>query len=649
MVAPADARDGVAVKMAALQQKYAEEAAKRLRHDGIQQFVELKDAESGRLRELADDPWVDHSVLNSQDPPVKQGGKYKFVILGAGYGGLLFAVRLIQAGVVDGPDDIRLVDAAGGFGGTWYWNRFPGLRCDIESYCYMPLLEETGYIPRENYATGPELLEHANRIASQWNLEDKALFRASVHTISWDAAPGLWTVQLTQHRGPTEEPVGMQFHSKYVLIASGVLARPQVPRIPGLDSFSGSMFHTARWDYSATGGSPTNWNLAALKDKRVGIIGTGATAIQVIPQLAKCFKELYVLQRTPSAVHWRGLRYTDPGYFSEKVSVGNGWQMERMLNLNSFAENAPNPGQQNLVGDAWTEMPAQSAIIGSPGAIIEPTPDKVAEHIARLHALDLPRGEAARERVDRIVKDDETAAKLKAWYPIWCKRVTFSDDYLDTFNLPNVHLVDTNGKGVSSATSTGLVVEGAHYPLDVLVLSTGYRTPAIGNGSIAVRTKIKILGRDNRSLDDKWLGHGPATLHGVCTNGFPNLFFANHAQTGIGINYVMVLDVVASHVAYIVSEAERTGKSIVEPSTDAEESWSAESMKRAAWFSAMSGCTPGYNTSEGELMTSAQQDVGEMMRRARSAPWGEGITSYRNILRSWQAANYFTRDFEGTV
>lgn len=299
------------LKFAEVSQKYTAEAAKRFRPEGLGQFIRLKEVGSERFRALAEDPWVDHAALNAKEP-IKDGSKFKFIILGAGYGGLLYAVRLIESGLATGPDDILMIDSAGGFGGTWWWNRYPGLHCDIESYCYMPLLEETGYIPKSKYSPGPELLEHADRIATQWKLHDKALFRSSVKTIRWDDASRLWNLELTEGRGPGEQSRELKLQARYVLLASGILTNPQVPKIPGLETFAGSIFHTARWNYQVTGGSPNDEALTGLEGKRVGIIGTGATAIQVVPKLAKYAKELYVFQRTPSGVWWRGQRPTDP-------------------------------------------------------------------------------------------------------------------------------------------------------------------------------------------------------------------------------------------------------------------------------------------------------------------------------------------------
>ncbi|KAK3984742.1 Pentalenolactone D synthase [Cladorrhinum sp. PSN332] len=624
-----------------LQQKYEEEKAKRFRPDGLGQYTTLAGAGDERVRALADDPWVDHAALNAKEPTLKDGGNYKFVILGAGYGGQLLAVRLIEAGLVKGPDDMRIIDTAGGFGGTWWWNRYPGLHCDVESYTYMPLLEETGYVPKHKYSNGPELLEHADRIAKKWNLYDKAFFRATIKTARWEEDSQRWNIDITEGRGPNEESRQLNVHAQYFLVASGVLSIPQVPKIPGLEGFAGPLFHTSRWDYAVTGGNPNDLALTGLEGKRVGVIGTGATAIQMVPKVAKWAKELYVFQRTPSAVDERNQRQTDLEEWKSKIAARKGWQRERMLNLDSYMTDGAKEGQENLVGDRWTEMPAYSAIIGSPShPIVEPTPEKIGEHLMRLQKLDAPRSERVRRRVDEVVRDPETAAKLKAWYPTWCKRPTFSDEYLQAFNLPHVNLVDTDGKGVDSATNSGLVVAGKEYPLDVLILSTGYRSPAYGDGSPPARTGITVYGRGGLSLDEKWKNNAASTLHGVISNGFPNFFFAPISQFGMAANFVLTLEVAIEHIAHIVAQAEAKigdGKrAIIQPTVEAEEAWAVEFMRRAAWYSTVIGCTPGYLTSEGEAAMSTH-DPAAMMKKSRAGGWSEGMESFLNALAAYRA------------
>ncbi|EQB44374.1 hypothetical protein CGLO_16900 [Colletotrichum gloeosporioides Cg-14] len=260
-----------AVDFMALNKKYTEEKEKRLRADGNGQYVELEKDE--RFRKLAEDPWVDHAKLNAQPPNLKDGDEVKVVILGAGFGGLLYAIRFIQAGLR--AEDIRLVDVAGGFGGTWYWNRYPGLMCDIESYTYMPLLEETGYVPKHRYSYGPELMAHAERMAEMWNLSDKGVFRSQIRSYEWDDEAKRWDVVVEQGRGPGEEPVTMKVRSQFVVLANGVLNHPKLAK--NLEAFEGDMFHTARWNYGVTGGlgtAPENPQLTGLEGKRVGIIGT---------------------------------------------------------------------------------------------------------------------------------------------------------------------------------------------------------------------------------------------------------------------------------------------------------------------------------------------------------------------------------------
>ncbi|WQF84433.1 Putative FAD/NAD(P)-binding domain superfamily [Colletotrichum destructivum] len=615
-----------------LNKKYAEEKEKRQRPDGNKQYVDME--ADARFSKLARDPWADHEKLNAQPANLRDGDKIKIVVLGAGYGGLLYAIRLVQAGFR--AEDIRLVDAAGGFGGTWYWNRYPGLMCDVESYIYMPLLEETGYVPRHRYSYGHELLAHANRLAETWNLADKGVFRSQIKSYEWDEDARRWSVVIEQGRGPNEAPVTMTVWSQFVVVANGVLNHPKVAK--NLEAFEGAMFHTARWDYGVTGGSPDdleNVQLTGLQGKRVGIIGTGATAIQLVPQLAKWAKELYVFQRTPSSVDERGQRPTDLEEWKKRIASGGpGWQTRRTENFNVFITGGE--ADENLVADGWTTIKTYKALIGSP----QDKPLGMADipgHIGNLLALDVPRSERIRRRVDEIVRDKATAESLKPWYPSWCKRPTFHDDYLPAFNLPNVYLVDTNGKGVDRATRTSLVVGDADYPLDVVVLSTGYRPVGENLVEPSGRSNMTIRGRGGRLMSDKWFGEGPSTLHGVLTSGFPNLFLAGPLQTGASVNFAYVQDVLSQHCAYILAEAmKRAGKStdkvVVESTVEAEETYAGLIMQYAAWFSAMSVCTPGYLNNEGH-----QAPPEEQMKMAKGAPFPLGMNAWARFLKEWRA------------
>lgn len=624
-------------KLEAAQQRYRVEANRRLRSERNAKFIHLSDTEEARLSALVEDPWVDHTALNNQKSPIVENATYKHFVLGAGFGGLQYAVRLIEEGIAS-AHDIRLIDAAGGFGGTWYWNRFPGLHCDLEASVYLPLLEETGYIPTKRYASGEEIREHANRIAAQWKLTDKALFRAEAQTLEWDEVSQLWKIKIKQNRGPSESPKQITFNARYVYLAAGVLTRPQVPEVPGLLSFQGPIFHTARWNYAVSGGSPSDQTLVGLRGKRVAVVGTAATSIGVIPEVAKYAGELFVIQRTPANVKPRDQRLIDAEEFKAKIAKKSGWQWERQSNFHKYITNSAGD-EENLVDDAWTKAPAYSAATGSPNyGIVDPSPENLEKHIANFHILDFPTMEATRARVERIVKDRDTAERLKPWFPSWCKRPTFSDTYLQAFNQPNVHLVDTEGQGVSEITKTGLVAGGKEYDVDIIIFGTGYRPPSHGLGSPAVRTGTKILGRNGKSLDDKWLGKGAATLHGYLTNGFPNLFFSGTNQATITGNNVYMLGFIATHIAYIISQAEKRvgagNDAVIEVTPDAEEAHTAEILKRVAYFAPLAGCTPGYFNGYGENVRITDPD--EKLKRAKGSTWAEGSHSFLDYIQKWR-------------
>ena len=523
-----------------IQKKYAAEREKRIKAEGSAQYLEL--AASEKFGHMQDDPWID------QEPSIPSAGsvlpdhRCKILISGAGFGGLIYAVRLIQAGV--DPNDIRLIDQASGFGGTWYWNRYPGLMCDVESYIYMPLLEEMKYMPKHKYSYGPELRRYANMIADKWGLRSKTMFQTALGNARWDDDTREWLVDVSQTR-KGHDKLDLQIRSQILIIASGVLNHPKIPRLPGLEGFKGHTFHTARWDYAYTGGTPESPSLENLRNKRVGIIGTGATAIQVVPELAKWAKELYVFQRTPSSVDERGQRLTDPEWWAQETANKPGWQKRRNDNfMAQFVDTGPKP-DTNLVGDRWSEIPSYGALVGSPTPV---TLESVSTYIANLHAIDLPRQERVRARVGTIVQDSATAASLKAYYPSWCKRPCFHDDYLPSFNQPNVHLIDTDGKGLDKLTSTAAVVNGKEYELDVLIFSTGFRTP--GAGAVAAKANARIAGKGGQDFEIKFTNEGSQTLHGIIAPGFPNFFFPGVAQAGASPNYTHMVNQPKQHRKY---------------------------------------------------------------------------------------------------
>ncbi|KAJ5342801.1 hypothetical protein N7541_011925 [Penicillium brevicompactum] len=590
--------------------RYDEERQKRWRSDGPFQYTSYGDNSSDN-EAIPED-------LGSQKGLME---KIRVLIVGAGFGGLLFAVRLLESGFVL-ANEIMFVDAAGGFGGTWWWNRYPGLACDVESYIYMPLLEETDYMPSQKYASGRELKEHAHRIAEHWKLGDRGLFNATVDKLVWNDQDGEWTSRIRQDGQPAQHIV-----SDFVILATGLLDAPKIPKLNGLDQYEGKVFHTSRWDYDYTGGTPENPALSRLEDKTVGFVGTGASAIQAIPHLAKSAKKLIVFQRTSSAVDLRNNCVPDLALRQWIKQTGTGWQKRRRENFNAFVSNETPLPEANLVADKWTTMPSFSMLIGGPQA-------HESDYGERMSKTDLHRQDSLRRRITDIVVDPETAYNLQPWYHGWCKRPCFSDTFLETFNQPNVILVDTNGKGVKDVTAKGIRIDEKEFELDAIIFGTGY---ILGGG--ADRGSIPIIGRGSQTFQQKCQS-GLATLHGVCTNGFPNLFMPGPYQAGASVNQVYVLDELAIHVAHIISQVSNanvqksdktSSRFSVEPSVEAENEWTWKVLSRAGALKGLLNCTPGYWNREG-LQLSGDQAI----LAARFSIWGEGIKSFVTQIEDWR-------------
>lgn len=610
-------------------QKYNEERMKRLRPDGVTQYIDL--ATSDKFKQYQDDPWLEEE--GNPVPALSDGDHCKFLILGAGFGGLLSAVKLIKAGI--DVEEIRIVDSAGGFGGTWYWNRYPGLMCDVESYIYLPLLEEMEYMPKHKYAYGPEIREYTNMIADKFSLRDRASFQMETKDLTWDDSSNDWVVGLVHGQTSHQKGNEIKVTAQFVIAAGGLLNNPKLPGLEGIEQFQGQSFHTSRWDYNVTGGTPSNPSLANLKGKTVGIIGTGATCIQALPHVAKWAKEVYIFQRTPSSVGVRNNKPTDTEWFKEQVAQKPGWQQERAVNFNSFVSNVEPKPNVDMVNDAWSKNPAYSALIGSP-AVSTLIPETIPSYIGTLHALDYPCQDAVRQRIASIVSDQSTAEKLKPYYPTWCKRPCFHDEYLQCFNLPTVHLIDTNGKGVDKLTLTSLIANGRGYPLDCLIFSTGFRSPSVG--SPGARAGLTITGRGGLSFDQKW-ADGVATLHGVCSHDFPNLFWPGPLQAAVSANHMFVLDTLTKHVAYIIAAAQKQAggkKVLVEPSKEAEEEWSMRVLSLAMGSAAMIGCTPGYLNVEGLADKVMEMGREAQMKAGRGGIWGAGIGDFVRVVEEWR-------------
>jgi cyclohexanone monooxygenase len=577
---------------AALREKYRRERDKRLRTDGNDQYVEVK----GKFSHFLDDPYAPPGYTRA---PLHD--EVEVAVVGGGFGGLLAGVRLRQAGV----ESIRMIDPACDFGGTWYWNRYPGIACDIESYTYLPLLEEIGYVPKEKYSYGPEILEHSQAIARKFDLYRDTCFQTRVTELHWDEAASRWIIS-TNH--------GDRMRAHYVCLATGPLNRPKLPGIPGIEEFEGHSFHASRWDYHYTGGD-SNGGLVGLRGKRVGIIGTGATAVQCVPHVGEWAEHLYVFQRTPSSIDVKDNPPTDPEWAH---SLAPGWHQQRMDNFNNLVSGVPQP--VDLVKDGWTDIIGKLLLGLQQGKNQDFTPEGIARAV---ELADFEKMEEIRARVDATVKDEDTAEALKPYYRQFCKRPCFHNEYLETFNRPNVTLVDTHGRGVERITKKGVVVDGHEYELDCLIYASGFE---VGT-DYCRRAGLQIHGRGGQSLSEYW-SRGTRTLHGMHVRGFPNCFIMSNAQAGFTASYPHMLNEQAKHLAYIVAKGLEAGAARIEVSAEAEQAWIEQCIQKARQTGDFfENCTPGYYNNEGK--------PGE--RSAQDGFYGGGSPEFIRILEAWRA------------
>ena len=577
----------------ALREKYKAERDKRIRTDGNEQYLEMK----GQFAQYNEDPYV---APGFERAPLTD--EVNVAIIGGGFGGLLAGARLREAGI----EGIRMIEKGGDFGGTWYWNRYPGAACDIESYVYLPLLEETGFMPSKKYSPGPEILAHSQRIAKQFGLYDNACLQTEVTEIRWDEDAARWLIKTNR---------GDAMKARFVIMSNGPLHRPKLPGIPGIESFKGHSFHTSRWDYAYTGGT-SEGGLTGLKGKRIGVIGTGATAVQCVPHLAATADQLYVFQRTPSSIDVRNDRETD---WDWAKTLNAGWQQERMDNFNVLVSGGF--AAEDLVNDGWTEIIRNLLFIASQGDNKDLSPAKLAE-IAEL--ADFQKMEQVRSRVDEIIKDPAVAEALKPWYRQFCKRPCFHDDYLPAFNRPNVQLVDTNGLGVSAIDETGVIANGEHYEIDCLIYATGFE---VGT-AYTRRSGYELYGKGGLSLSDAW-GDGVRSLHGLFVRDFPNVFILGGPQAGFTANYPHLLNEQSQHIAWLLNEVNARQARALEPSADGEAAWVATINKKAALRTKfLEECTPGYYNNEGKPAE----------RSGQNGPYGGGSPEYFEILKNWREA-----------
>jgi cyclohexanone monooxygenase len=584
------------IDIPALREKYRHERDRRLRPDGRRQYLEA-------VGEFAD--YYEHDPYMLVAPRAPITAEIDVAVLGGGFSGLLTAARLRELGI----SDVRIIDLAGDFGGVWYWNRYPGIQCDNESYCYVPLLEETGFMPSKRFSDGAEIQEQCRRIGRHFDLYKNAIFHTLVKTLRWDAALKRWRIGTNR---------GDDIKSRFVIICSGPFSRPKIAGIPGIQTFRGHKFHTARWDYEYTGGSWKNPVLDKLADKRVAIIGTGASAIQIIPYLGRYAGHLHVFQRTPSTVNLRNNLPTDHEWVR---GLKPGWQEARQRNYHVGALESFARGQEDMVCDLFTEIArnvqARREALGWPDL----TPQQLAEMQV---AEDYRVMERLRRHIDAVVADKATAEALKPWYRYMCKRPLSNDQYLETFNRPNVTLVDVaSSKGVERMTEKGLVANGTEYEVDCVIFASGFEITT----GLKRRLGIEMIeGRGGLSLYDHWC-NGYLTFHGLSSHGFPNIFFTGYTQAGVAANVVVMFQQQGNHIAHVVAQTLSRGAATVEPSQEAQDEWVRIIRGQAVDMSRyQQECTPGYYNSEGDKEGGSY--LGE--------PYSPGFYAFDQLLRNWR-------------
>ncbi len=536
-----DALDATPVDYDAIREKFAEARDTRLKYrpQGTAQYTSDL---TGDLAKYAVDPYADDSA-----PRAPISDHVECLFIGGGFSALLTAARLRERGVTS----IRIVERGADVGGTWYWNRYPGAACDVPAYDYLPLLDEMGVVPSRLYAKGPEIFAHCQAIAQRYDLYGLAVFRTTVTTTIWDEAAKLWRIGTDR---------GDAMTAKFVICANGTLSKPKLSKIEGMASFRGHSFHTSRWDYAYTGE-----DLSGLKDKVVGIVGTGASAVQAIPRLARAAKALYVFQRTPSSIDLRNDRPTDPDW---QARLQPGWQAARRA--------------KNLKGrELPPEKKAEMAALSRVEKILRQENDNI-DHMMRIH-----------RRIDDIVEDPATAQALKPWYMFMCKRPCFDDEYLPAYNRDNVHLVDTQGKGITEINAQGVVFEGRTYPVDVLIYATGFEVQKTGIYN-------QIRGRTGKEINETY-ADGLRTLFGVHTHGYPNLFIMGGYQASFQFNLTFMLQTQGDHIAQCIAYARDNDHAVIDVSQDSEAWWVQEVIKHRGKTTRNTDCTPGYYNFEGEF------------------------------------------------
>ena len=463
------------------------------------------------------------------------------VIVGAGFGGMYAVYKFREMGL-----KIQAFEAGGDVGGVWYWNRYPGARVDLPSidysFSFSPEIEQE-WVWSEQFAAQPELLRYINFVADRLDLRRHIRFHTRVRSAVWDAERELWTV--------TTEG-GDVYEATYCIMATGPLSVPKDPEIPGLDRYRGRLLRAARWPHEPV----------RFEGLRVGVIGTGSTGIQIVQEVGKEAGELHVFQRTPSFTMPMRNEALTPDYVSEvkrhyagirEAARNSAVGGTRPQSTRAFFSVTPNQRRQ-LLEDAWKN--GGLAMLGTFSDLL--TNPEANEHVA----------EFVRGKIGEVVADPATAEKLKPRdYPIFARRPCLDSSYYETYNRPNVHLVDCLSDPIVEITERGVRTRSGEVELDVLILATGY------DGLTGALLAFDVVGRDGRTVEDKWKD-GARSYLGLMMEGFPNLFMTTGPNGPAALaNIIRISENDVDWIADAMTHMARNGLSTIEPTAEAERRW----------------------------------------------------------------------------
>ncbi|WP_149374413.1 NAD(P)/FAD-dependent oxidoreductase [Mycolicibacterium sp. P9-64] len=463
------------------------------------------------------------------------------VVIGAGFSGLCVLKRLRDNGL-----RVRVFEAGDDVGGTWYWNRYPGAKCDVESIYYSYSFDrdlEQDWNWTHRYAAQPEILAYLQHVADRFALREHVTFGTTVTAAAWDADDRTWTVRCDG---------GEVVRCTYLIAATGCISAAQTPNLPGLTDFAGEVVHTARWPDAGLG----------LTGRRVAVVGTGSTGIQVIPTIAKQAAHVTVFQRTP---HFSAPARNRPLADDEVRQVKKDYPAIRarcrvnpagteMTKSVTPAASLTEQQRHSLLREKWLRGGPAIIAVFADVLIDEEANDVVASYF--------------RAQIAAVVEDPTVAELLTpSGYPIGAKRICVDSDYYETYNRPNVSLVSIRNTPIERITGHGIVVDGVEHRADVIVFATGF--DAI-TGSL---NRIEIRGRDGVLLRDKW-ADGPRTYLGVATAGFPNLFMiTGPGSPSVLVNMVTAIEHHVEFIADLLTYCRRHEITVIEPSQDAERDW----------------------------------------------------------------------------